>query len=118
MRAILVDPYAEKVSTVDHDGDYRSIYKLIDCRTFTTLRLNAQDDTLYLDDEGLLTMTERSKFILFKGYPQPLVGKGLILGTDQHGESVEPTVSEGAARKLFNFCDYNTAALLARRFGG
>lgn len=87
MKAILIDPYTNTVSEVEHNGDYREIYKKIDCECFTCVNIE-DDDTIFVDDEGLLKLTEETRFFVFDGYPQPLAGKGLVLGTDDAGETV------------------------------
>ena len=85
MRAILIDPAKQTVTEVDYDGDYQSIYKLTDCTTFTVPFVLENEDALYVDDEGLWGATD---FFRIEGYPDPLAGRGLILGTDEDGKSV------------------------------
>jgi hypothetical protein len=81
MRAILIDPVAKTVTALDFEGDFRAIQKAIDVDCFTIIRpFPDNDDTLYLDDEGLFK--DNQSFFLLDCYPQPLAGKGLILGTD------------------------------------
>lgn len=53
MRAILIDPFTETIVEVEFDGNYKSIYPLIDCETFDCVSVD-KNDTLYVDDEGLL----------------------------------------------------------------
>lgn len=86
MRAILIDPEAKTITEVDYDGNYKSIYKLIGCQTFTVVGIN-DNESIFVDDEGLLNNPEF--FFMWRGYHQPLAGKGLILGVDDEGESVE-----------------------------
>lgn len=90
MRAILIDPFTETISEVDYDGDYKSIYRLLSDEkqtvdTFTVVGLS-DEETLFVDDNGLLN--EPTHFFIWKGYGQPLAGKGLILGVDEEGDSV------------------------------
>ena len=86
MRAILIDPAKQTVTEVDYDGDYQSIYKLTDCTTFAVPYALENEDALYVDDEGLLNGPVN--FFTIGGYPEPLAGKCLILGTDEDGKSV------------------------------
>ena len=86
MRAILIDPAKQTVTEVDYDGDYQSIYKLTDCTTFAVPYVLENEDALYVDDEGLLNGPVN--FFTIWGYPEPLAGKCLILGTDEDGKSV------------------------------
>lgn len=102
MKAYLIDPTAQTVSQVEYDGNYKSIYKLIDCDTFTTVLLADDNDAIFVDDEGLLK-DEPGPFFNLKGYPQPLAGKGLVLGADNEGESVEPTATLDQIKDMISF---------------
>lgn len=92
MRAILIDPETREVSEVEIDptslDDY---YRLIGCDCFTAVTIDDQGTTVYVDDEGLFKGP--SVFFLIKGYPQPLAGRGLVVGTDAEGNTIEPSVS-------------------------
>ena len=69
------------VSEVNYSGDFEDIYQAIDCDTFTCVQASERGDTLYVDDEGLINGKEQA-FFGWMGYPQPLAGKALLLGTD------------------------------------
>src|SRR5512143_3417531 len=105
MKAILIDPFDETVTEVEHNGDYRQIYTLlshpehkVDC--FTVVQIH-QGDAIFVDDEGLLKNPKR--FFVWKGYPQPLAGKGLILGTDDEGNSVDAVATVDEVKKRVSF---------------
>lgn len=85
MKAILIDPFTQTISEVDYDGNYKNIYKLIGANCFDLAHLG-QGDAIFVDDEGLINGTRA----LFKhdDYDSVLAGKGLILGSDNRGESV------------------------------
>ena len=88
MRAILINPFTQTIEEVDYSGDYKDIYSLIECDLFTTVYLpNTSDDTLFVDDEGLYV--ENQRFFKIDGFEQPLAGRGLLLGTDKEGDSVD-----------------------------
>jgi hypothetical protein len=91
MKAYLIDPFTQQVTQVEYNGDYHQIYKLIDCDTFDVARINNQGDGIFIDDEGLFK--EEQMFFKYSSYPNPLAGKGLILGTDKQGNSIEPRIS-------------------------
>lgn len=99
MRSILIDPFTRTVSEVEYSGKYEQIYELVDCDTYDCVRINKYGDAIFVDDEGLIKEKEQ-KFFLHEDYPNPLAGKGLILGCDKEGESVEPhtTIGEVAAK--------------------
>lgn len=87
MKAILIDPFARTVTEVDYSGDYHDIYQIIDCDTFTCVAAAGSGETLFVDDEGLINGKQQA-FFGWMGYPQPLAGKALLLGTDLMGESM------------------------------
>jgi len=94
MQAYLIDPVAKEIRPVDFDGDYKSICRLIDCRTFTVVEIEGTGDPadiVFVDDEGLLN--DPHFFFMLDSYPQPLAGFGLVLGTDDDGESVSPRIT-------------------------
>lgn len=85
MKAILIDVTNRSVTEVQIGDDWREISRTIGCDMFTTVRLT-DTETLFVDDEGLFTDKD---FFHLNGYPQPLAGNGLILGTSLSGESVD-----------------------------
>lgn len=88
MKSYLIDPFAQSVTVVDYTGNYKNIYEHIKATCFTTVQINPQQDMIFVDDEGLFKKDQA--FFRFHGYDQPLAGRGLVLGTDRRGESVEP----------------------------
>ena len=94
MKAILIDPIKLDVTEVNIGTDYREIYKQIDADTFECITINKNGDAIYIDEEGLLKPFETQCFFMFSGYPQPIAGKGLILGLNRAtGESENPTIT-------------------------
>jgi hypothetical protein len=60
------------------------------------------EDTLYVDDEGLINGTEEF-FFNPDFYPHPLAGNGLIVGTDNTGESVDVKAEVSQVAKNTDF---------------
>lgn len=90
----IVNPKEQKVSLVRSDIDptgYEWISRLIGARMFTFVRLYDNGDGVYIDDEGLYA--DQRFFWIHKNYPQPLVNKGLFMGTDAEGNSIPPQTS-------------------------
>ena len=102
MKAYLIDPINKIVSVVDYNGDYQTINKLINSqRGFDAVYGFRNEDTLYVDDEGLLRKENYGfEFTYDNGHTQPLMGKALVLGTDAEGESVavKSTLEEVASK--------------------
>jgi hypothetical protein len=100
----LIDPVLETVTAVQVDpNSIDSIYKLIDADIFDAARFNNKGDAVFVDDEGLLK--NHDHFFIVPGYPQPLTGKGLVLGRDSEGNSTAPTVTrEWLEDKIIFLC--------------
>ena len=104
MQAILIDTPNQTIEIVDYSGDYKDIYALLGCDLFTTVYLEGVgEDTLYVDDEGLYV--ENQVFFGIAGCPQPLAGRGLILGTDDEGDSTDCTSSLDTIKKMVTWLE-------------
>lgn len=103
MNAYLIDPFNYTINPIEYDGNFKSIYQLIDCDTFGCVCFNQHGDTVYVDDEGLINGKQQA-FFRIEGYPDPLAGKGLVLGCDMDtGESADPHVTLEQMRELVTF---------------
>jgi hypothetical protein len=86
MRSFLIDPFKQEITEVAYSGDIKQIYQLTDCETFDCVRINKHGDGIFVDDEGLFA--EDARFFLHSDYPNPLAGKGMVIGCDMtNGES-------------------------------
>jgi hypothetical protein len=83
----LIDPPAQSITPWAYHGDYRTIRTAlrIGASPFTIIYL-PNSDCIFVDDEGLLKPVDW--FFVVKGYPQPIAGRGLVLGTNRNGDSV------------------------------
>ena len=108
MKAILIDPQFTTVTEVEYDGDYKSIYKLLSFnnpfnklsespkrhipRAFDIVRIPIGFDGIYVDDEGLYAPIQYKWSFRYNTAHPPinLVNKGLVLGCDDEGDSIEP----------------------------
>lgn len=106
MKAILIDAKARTVTEVEYSGNYLDIYTLLSgdepgkVDLFTVVQLG-DGDAVYVDDEGLLKPQEH--FFRWKGFDQPLAGNGLVLGTDEGGESTSPKIDFEAVKEAVTF---------------
>lgn len=100
MKAILINPYDQTVTEVDYSGDYKEIYTLIEADCFDCARISRMDG-IFVDDEGLLH--NPTHFFMHAEYPSPLAGKGLVVGCNEGGDSVDckTTVEEVRAKVRF-----------------
>jgi len=91
LRAILIDPVEKTITEIETTGEYQELLSILDIQIIDIVRLNATE-SLWVNDEGLLKDPEDQTFFMLKYYPQPIEGRGLILGNDEEGENVSTTV--------------------------
>ena len=87
-KALFIDATAQTITEIELGDDFREISKKIGCDLFTVATELPNMDALYVDDEGLINGTENF-FYHKKLYTHPLAGNGIILGTDDEGDSVD-----------------------------
>ena len=100
MRVILVNPFDETVKEAVYGGDFREIYDLIECRTFTVQMID-EDNDLFLDDEGLL-VEGNQRYFEYKGLGT-FAGKGLIMSHDDEGDSKATTLDLWEVSSMVEF---------------
>tara|TARA_B100000212_G_scaffold292236_1_gene234168 strand:- start:1333 stop:1791 length:459 start_codon:yes stop_codon:yes gene_type:complete len=97
MRAILINPMQESIRYTSYDGDFRSIYRILQCTTYEAVYPFDNGDTLWIDEEGLLKESNYAFNLISdklgvspkSQFGQTIMGSALILGTDAEGESIE-----------------------------
>lgn len=104
MKAYLIDTPNKQITEVDYDGNYKSIYGLIKASLYEVVYLNAEEDCMFLDEEGLINGNPHGWF-KYEGANQPFRGYALVLGTDSEGNSVEPKMSIDELRARVSFPD-------------
>lgn len=89
--------------TIDDSNGLDDIYKAVDCGTFECVDIN-ENNTVYVDEEGLLRLSFDSMFFKLRDYPQPIAGNGLVLGMDwETGESTDSTMTIEELESLITF---------------
>lgn len=106
-RAFLVDVKNETVTEVQVDDTVEAYNRLIGSSCYTGGPRLRNRDGFLVDDEGLLKLTPQSKFFTFKGYPQPLVGNGLLLGCASNGHTRDVKSDIDEIRKDVKFFNLN-----------
>lgn len=101
----LIDPKEKTITPVLMDtSDYKNIYKLLDITSpFTVVEID-KTNLVYVDDEGLLKADPRYYFSL-EGFPSPLASRGLVLGSDEEGETISTTLSLEALQAMVSFSE-------------
>ena len=111
-KGILIDVQNRTIEFVDVK-DWKDIYNHVKCQTFECVDLDGRD-TVYVDEEGLLTLTPQSMFFTI-GNSQPLCGNGLILGTDHEtGESTDCNLSLELVKSKVKFMDVYEVQMKSR----
>lgn len=114
-KGLLIDPTERTITEVETDGGLKSMYALIGCTCvdmarggFQFLPSNPTDD-LWFDDEGLYS--DCMDCFVVPGMV-PLIGKGLILGYNDDGDSIGHSLTEDdifALRHSVEFISRNEA---------
>ena len=91
MKAILINPYNNTILEVEHDGNLKSIYKLLDCSMIEAPVHYDNNDTMYCNENAWLEVEVDSILagFMFPDYSYAILGKALIVGTDDEGNDVE-----------------------------
>ena len=105
MKALFIDPSDETIRFISYDGDYKSIYRILGCRTFEAVYPFNNGDTLWIDEEGLLKDSNFAFNIRADNpkFNQTIMGKALVLGTDTEGESIECKTTLEDLKSRINF---------------
>jgi hypothetical protein len=111
-KGILIDVQNRTITEVevikDQEGSQlQSMYNHIKCGIVECVGFNEKND-VWVDEEGLLTLTPDSMFFKFEGYPDFLCGNGLIMGFDNEtGESVDTTLTIDEVKSMVEFRTLN-----------
>lgn len=95
MRAYLIDPFTETVNEVVHH-DARDVRAFIHTDTVeaTHVGMFSLNDgrlvnmVIYVDQSGFYTLEQ--KWFRFGAYPNPISGRGLLVGLDANGQDIDP----------------------------
>ena len=101
MKAILIDVKTQEIKEVEHDNTLQNIYDLIDCRAFDLVRID-DVNSIFVDDEGILKDNLYFEYS-DSGRVFQLAGSGLILGVDDEGNSIPPTLTVEDVKGKVNF---------------
>lgn len=102
MKALFIDSKERKIIEVNVSG-------LEDLQTYvggwialgTTLVKDNIENTVFVDDEGLLK--EPSNYFYIKGSHQPFAGNGILVGTNDEGDSIDTNFNPSDIENLIEF---------------
>jgi hypothetical protein len=98
MRGIFIDPFTRTIEEVETTGKLPEIYSMLGVELITIVHVG-ETDVLFLDDEGLFVPAEEQAYFHWTGSAQPFAGKGLIVGTDEEGDSTDAEMDIEEVRK-------------------
>lgn len=97
IRVVIINPSAQSVAegVIDGADALHSLYQVIGCRTVGVLP-GPEGTDIWVDDEARLTgLTVGWRH---PGYPEPVMGVGVVASTDRQGETVPTTISVAAVK--------------------
>ena len=109
IKGILIDPKAKTITEVESTTGFelQEIYALLGCSCITSYGIGY--DNALCDDEGLLKGDEHMQSVgcyTLKGAVQShFVGRTLVVGTGNEGETISPTSSLQDIRDLVVWLD-------------
>jgi hypothetical protein len=80
-------------------GGLSSLYYALDCQHVDCVE--TRDFDVWVDDEAL--MGRPKFFFAVKGYPEPLAGRGFVLGRNAEGGSITPSISKSELERRIMF---------------
>jgi hypothetical protein len=91
IKGILVDPFLKTVTEVTVTGlkeewgmNYLdSLYRHLGCKTIEAAYLNIEDESLYVDEEGMYPGRQMFFYLPKLSPYQPLAGRGIFVGLDE-----------------------------------
>ena len=104
MRGILIDPFTKTVTDIQTSGKLAEIYEILGVELVTAVSVG-EDQTLFLDDEGLMVPKDNQEYFQWRGSNQPYAGKGLILGVDEDGDNIDASMGSLEAAMLVEFLE-------------
>ena len=118
MKAIKIDVLEQTISEITINDDWREIAPAIGngCEYFCCPVTLPNEDTIYVDDEGLLREVQGG--FLMPDFAYPLIGNAIILGANEEGESVDVKTTVEELRENVRFVTKQAAEDWAMRSSG
>jgi hypothetical protein len=115
MKAFRINSADRKVEEIKIN-DWKDIAPAIGngCDIFTAPVTLENDDTIYVDDEGLYHPFEGG--FMMEGWQYPCVGNAIVQGTDEEGESTEPKTTKEELEAMIQWIDKSTCERWAAQF--
>lgn len=108
LRGIICDPYTRTVEEVFTEPypAWKSLIEVDMIEAVTIARYaDGSCETLWIDEEGLLHEKADGPYIKVRTHPQPMAGKGIVLGTDQKGDTISSRLPVDLVKEMISFPD-------------
>lgn len=115
MRAIKIDAKEKTITEIQIDG-LDDLQKAVGGWITFALEFENQD-TLYVDDEGLLKNPEDFQHWVEQGEHRVFAGNGIIQGTSVNGDGVDAKSTIEEIKEKLCFIDSLEAFCLAKQYG-
>jgi len=106
MKAIYINAKVQTISLIDLPVDNNErrhkMYELMGCQMYALGKTYPKGDTLFVDDEGLLTLNDDSMFFQIED-DQPLAGNGILLGAETENFDTGDWTVEDVSLSLVEF---------------
>lgn len=118
VKMILIDSEAREVKQITLEEDANTpLFKAMQRQVDGLLAMATylpNNDCVMVNDEGLFKFRN---FFILKDYAQPLAGNGLVVGTDNEGETVDAVSTVEDIEKSVQFIDIDKLKLLLNTEG-
>ena len=107
MKAILIDVFNKTVKEINLDGNKDMLdqwYHVIKTDVVEVAHYITDHDSILVDEIGLLKPCDH--FFFYEGAHQPFAGNGLIVGTDEEGETVDCEISAEEVENNVQFLNW------------
>ena len=103
-KTFLINAHKCEIREIEISGELEDYYKHIGCSMIQHVPSYTEGSPdLYVDEEGLWNKT--GLWFVYAGFPQPLCGNAIAIGTDSEGETVAPDVTLEAMKEAVRFVD-------------
>ena len=115
MKAFKINTAERKVEEIEINS-WEDIAPAIgnECTTFACPVTFENEDTIYVDDEGLYHPFEGG--FMMENWNYPCVGNAILQGTDEEGESTEPLTTKEELEAMIIWVDKKKCEMWAAQF--
>lgn len=105
---ILIDPINRTVTNIPLDNStIDDLHEAMQCQIFTVGGyLDDKGNCLYVDDEGLFVPPTEQGFFRLKGIDNTYAGRSIVIGTDEEGQSITPSISREIVETMVQWMVY------------